>query len=167
LTKAKQAAPAAPAEANPPELPEPAVERAEHAPASPAITVVWLPDYCEGFAANREGLFSNEPLKVAFGDGWRLEGIDSTIKTAPLTKPPELPLPAPATEPERKTATKGRKGPEQPDANAIRYFKRITTTAVKPGLYRVFTRASCDKEPALSDDILKAGLQSVHYEELK
>jgi hypothetical protein len=31
----------------------------------------------------------------------------------------------------------------------------------------VFTRASCDKEPTLSDDILKASLQSIHYEELK
>jgi hypothetical protein len=166
LTRAKQDKPAAPAEASPPEAPEPAVEKAENPAASSAITVVWLPDYCEGFAANREGLFSSEPLKVAFGDGWRLEGIDSAIKTASLTKP-ELPLPTPAAEPEGRKTAKGRKGPEQPDPNAVRFFKRVTTMAVKPGLYRVFTRASCDKEPTLSDDILKASLQSIHYEELK
>lgn len=168
LTRAKQDKQAAPAEASPPEVPEPTERREEPVNAS-AITMVWLPDYCEGFAANRQGLFTSEPLRVAFGDGWRLEAIDSSIKTTPVPpKPSELPIPAVAsTEPDgRKAGARGRKGPE-PEPGAIRFFKRITTTAVKPGLYRVFTRSSCDQEPTLSNDILKASVQSVHYEELK
>jgi hypothetical protein len=170
LTKAKQDKPASPFEASPPEAPEPIVERLENPSNSPAITVVWLPDYCEGFAANRQGLFTNEPLRVALGDGWRLEAIDSAIKAAPLAVKPAaltLPAPGPAESDGRRTSAKGRKSPEQAEPGTIRFFKRVTTMAVKPGLYRVFTRSSCDKEPALSEDILKASLQSVHFEELR
>jgi len=92
-------------------------------------------------AANRQGLFTSEPLRVAFGDGWRLEAIDEPIKTAALAaKPPVLPLPGVGTaEPDgRRAAAKGHKGPEAADPGAVRFFKRITTMAVKPGLYRVF-----------------------------
>jgi hypothetical protein len=170
LAKASKDKAAPPVEANPPELPEPTLERREDPANSAAISVVWLPDYCEAFAANRQGLFTSEPLRVAFGDGWRLEAIDEPIKTAALAaKPPVLPLPGVGTAEAdgRRAAAKGHKGPEPADPGAVRFFKRITTMAVKPGLYRVFTRSSCDQEPKLSDDILKASLQSVHYEELK
>jgi hypothetical protein len=165
--KADKSAPLA--EAAGPEMPELSVQKGEEPPSASAISIVWLPDYCEAFAATRQGLLTSEPLRVAFGDGWRLEAIDSSIKTGPLGATPPLPLALPAAVESdvRKGGPKAKKGPEAAEGTGIRFFKRVTTLSVKPGLYRVFTRDSCDKQPVLSDDILKASLQSVHYEELK
>src|SRR6185369_10979376 len=102
------------------------VEKSDE-PANPAaISVVWLPDYCESFAANRSGVFGNEPLRVAFGDGWRLEAIDSAaVKTSPLaTKLPETSAPV-AAEPDARKPGPKKKGPDA--ADGLRFFKRVTT----------------------------------------
>jgi hypothetical protein len=157
------------ADGNGTELPAPAETSVLEAPAG-AISVVWLPDYCEGYAASQRGFIGNAPLNIALTDGWKLAATDAPAKPGGVASPtPPLPVPVPSApvEPDaRKLAPRARKT-EGAEAGGERFFRRITTFAVKPGLYRVFDRPSCDKEPTLSTDILKPSLQSVRYEELK
>jgi hypothetical protein len=159
-----------PVEANGPELPAPVIEATGLEGPAGAISVVWLPDYCEGYAASQRGLIGSAPLNIALADGWKLASTDAPSKPGEAAGPtPAFPLPVPSApaEPDaRKLAPRARKT-EAAEPGAERFFRRVTTVAVKPGLYRVFDRASCDKEPTLSTDILKPSLQSVRYEELK
>jgi hypothetical protein len=157
-------------EANGAELPAPLAETSVLEGPPGAISVVWLPDYCEGYAASQRGLIGSAPLNIALTDGWKLASTDAPARPGEVAGPtPPFPVPVPGTptEPDaRKLAPRARKT-DGAEPGAERFFRRITTLAVKPGLYRVFDRASCDKEPTLSTDILKPSLQSVRYEELK
>jgi len=56
-------------------------------PATPpanAVSIVWLPDYCEQYALQQTNVLSTSKLKVDLGDGWKLSGLDSTLDSTTL-----------------------------------------------------------------------------------
>ena len=111
---------------------------------------MWLPDYCEQYALQGIGFLSSLTLNIKLADGWKLDSADSVANSA------ELPgkivdaiaavksakagaASAPSTE-EMKLAL-ANVGGLPPKSNAKAFIKRVTTSTLLPGLYRVFSRA--------------------------
>jgi hypothetical protein len=160
-TKPPPAAPATPAD---PAAPKKTDDTATAKPAEPtaAMSIVWLPDYCQQYAINQINQLASSSIQLQFADGSKLTSVNSqlnstevinkvidtvaTVAGAVLKGGAPAPS-APSPSPSGAKGDHAQAGGEKPQK---RIFRRIETTVIPPGAYAIFTECGCSTAPQFS-----------------
>jgi hypothetical protein len=124
---------------------------------SEAVSVVWLPDYCEQYALQQTNILASSKLKVELGDGWKLSSFDSTLDSTQLVGK-VLDLAGAAAGLSKGGGgggTAGGGGGAAATPQAARtyvYLRKVTVSNLRPGLYPLITRENddCDKRAKIT-----------------
>jgi hypothetical protein len=133
--------------------------RADPTAIADTIALVWVPDHCEQYAISQTNRLSSQTTKFSFAEGWRLDGQEVTSDTTVLAaKLVDLASSITGTLVGAKkevdiarinaTAT-GDQDEEAQAGTRHTLWRRTTVTYLKPGLYSLFTRETCDGAPSL------------------
>jgi hypothetical protein len=132
-------------------------------PSSDAISVAWLPDYCEQYAIDSTNVLASQTLKIKLTNGWQLDGIDAVsnsteifgklldtigaIASAALGAGGAVGEIGAAAEAAASGAESGKKV----------ILQRTVTHFIKPGIYPLFTRdkGACSVAPTFSFSALQ------------
>ena len=155
--------PPAAADAGPTTPSSHAPERAAPSSLADAVSVVWLPDYCEQYAVSQRSVLASLKFTVELGDGWKLGKLDtSQDSTAVVGK--ILDLVGTGIGAQKDIAVEkikaGAAGSQAKQAIQARTLVRTTVRYLKPGLYPILIRNSndCTAAPTFS-------LKAFQYEE--
>lgn len=146
-----------------------------------AISIVWLPDYCQMYAVQGRAGLGSQSLKVTLEDGWRLSSIDSeTDNTQILESLTSLAKTFLETRADVKTAeieaaTDEDAAPKEKARVPAKVYRKTVSYGLRPGLYRLVDQKDCQR-PTLLDPMSFYGLgnpespelvESITWEELK
>ncbi len=146
-------------------------------PPPSAISIVWLPDYCEQYAISQSNTLSSASMKIALADGWRFDNVDasndssaaigklldtvSTVagKAIDASKDVKVAGLSAAKTAASAVGAQATKGP---------LLRRTISSSLKPGLYALFERpkgadgkVDCSAIPNLSAAFGGAALTTV------
>lgn len=144
-------------------------------PTESALSVVWLPDYCEQFALEQTSFLSKLETKFTLEDGWRLASVESKSDSTDIVgKVLDLvgaikgvSAPAPS-KPSDGAATAGT---DTTTASDLKYVRKTTVKYLKPGIYPLFKRdegnGTCKGARTFDTSAFTAGtsVESVYFSE--
>jgi hypothetical protein len=122
-----------------------------------AISIVWLPDYCEQYALDATNFFSTQTVKLKLNNGWQFDNIESTgDTTAVASKLLDTASSLASTfkgtsgSASKSSGGTGTKSTSTDQAAAIVVVRHTVTSILKPGIYPLFKRTKCQAEPGFS-----------------
>lgn len=127
------------------------------ATAPEAISIVWLPDYCQMYAVRMTTGLGNQKLEMKFADGWQLSSVNSEIDNSKIIESfTDLAKTFLTTRADLETARIEAATPEEEEALAKErrvtpaetVLRRTARHILRPGLYRLITQENCS-EPGL------------------
>lgn len=143
-------------------------------PATPppnSVSVVWLPDHCEQYAVDFSSDSAINKSKIVLADGWKLSELDvdvdnTTIGTKALdTIATIAEAVAGALAPGSGSGSDDDDSANDPgstddgaQSGSRKYVLKTTKVYLQPGVYPLFTRASCTSAPAFNNKVFKQAL---------
>lgn len=137
---------------------------------SGAVTIVWLPDYCERYRVTTSNVLGSTSAQVTLNDGWQLNSLQTTAdSTALATKTLDAVSSLAGTFFGKSSSGGGGggKNAEGSQAGATVLLKRTVVTILKPGAYPLFKRTDCNTAPQFDFvDIATNTIQTETWDQL-